>query len=238
MKIQSKHLLSDCDWLSLRSQVPGSQAQQPEHSHIHYASRLTLCTIISGRSMIKCCKMWNSHRMICSTTLAPMCHQIIHKLCDLIYSITSGHCPHYITDTVQPLWHWHCRDGVKRPTAILSGIRWQDKGPGTGLHHCFDNAGRVTGRTSDTNRDFPPSAVQKPLNRSICLLGCGLGWAERSTCSIAFAWWRQCANMGGHIGATWWIRLNRPSAAAMQSYVELLWPLVLTYCTSTEHTVW
>jgi len=30
-----------------------------------------------------------------------------------------------------------------------------------------------------------------------------------------------------HIGATWQIRLNRPSAAAMRSYVKLLWPLVL-----------
>jgi len=37
---------------------------------------------------------------------------------------------------------------------------------------------------------------------------------------------RQCAHMGGHIGATWRIRLNRPSAAAMRSYVKLLWPLV------------
>jgi len=26
-------------------------------------------------------------------------------------------------------------------------------------------------------RDFPPWAVQKRLNRSICRLGCGLGWA-------------------------------------------------------------
>jgi len=25
---------------------------------------------------------------------------------------------------------------------------------------------------------------------------------------IVFAWWRQCAHMGGHIGATWRIRLN------------------------------
>ena len=28
--------------------------------------------------------------------------------------------------------------------------------------------------------------------------------------------------MGGHIGATWRIRLNRPSAASMRCYVELL----------------
>ena len=43
--------------------------------------------------------------------------------------------------------------------------------------------------------------------------------------SIVFARWRQCAHMGGHIGATWRLRLNRPSAAAMQCYVKLLWPL-------------
>jgi len=32
--------------------------------------------------------------------------------------------------------------------------------------------------------------------------------------------------MGGHIGATWRILLNRPSAAAIRLYVKLLWPLV------------
>jgi len=62
-----------------------------------------------------------------------------------------------------------------------------------------------------------PCAVQKRLNRSICRLGCGLGWTKRSTSSIIFARWWQCAHMGGHIGATWRIRLNRPSAAAMRS---------------------
>jgi len=34
---------------------------------------------------------------------------------------------------------------------------------------------------------------------------------------------------GGTIGATWQIRLNRPSAAAMRPYVKLLWPLVITW---------
>ena len=38
--------------------------------------------------------------------------------------------------------------------------------------------------------------------------------------------WRQCAHMGADIGASWRIHLNRPSAAAMPSYVKLLWPLV------------
>jgi len=40
---------------------------------------------------------------------------------------------------------------------------------------------------------------------------------------------RQVAPMclpSGHIGATWQIRLNRPSAAVMPSYIKLLWPLV------------
>jgi len=86
--------------------------------------------------------------------------------------------------------------------------------------------------------------VQKRLSPSICHLGCGLGWAERSTSSIvffrwrqwpmctssiAFARWRQCAIMGGHFGATWRIRLNRASAAAMWPYVKLLWPLVILW---------
>jgi len=52
-------------------------------------------------------------------------------------------------------------------------------------------------------------------------LGCELDWAEGSTSSIIFARWRQCAHMEGHIGATWRIRLNRPSVAAMRSYVKL-----------------
>jgi len=75
-------------------------------------------------------------------------------------------------------------------------------------------------------RGFLPWAVQKWLNRSICRLACGLGWAEGSTSSIIFTRLRQCAHMGGHIGATWRIRLNCPCAAAMRSYVKLLWPLV------------
>jgi len=44
--------------------------------------------------------------------------------------------------------------------------------------------------------------------------------------------------MGGHIGATWQIWLDRPSAAAMRPYVKLLWPsasehpLDVAYCYS------
>jgi len=51
-------------------------------------------------------------------------------------------------------------------------------------------------------------------------------WAVGSTNSIVFAEWRQCTLMGGHIGATRRIRLNRPYAAAMRAYVKLFWPLV------------
>jgi len=35
----------------------------------------------------------------------------------------------------------------------------------------------------------------KRLNWSTGHLGCGLGWAERSTSSIVFGRWRQCALM-------------------------------------------
>jgi len=38
---------------------------------------------------------------------------------------------------------------------------------------------------------------------------------------------------GVHIDATWRIRLNRPSAAAMRPYVKLLWP---TYLFESDHT--
>ena len=44
--------------------------------------------------------------------------------------------------------------------------------------------------------------------------------------SIVFARWRQFGYMERHIGTTWRIRLNPPSAAAMRSYVKWFWPLV------------
>jgi len=117
-------------------------------------------------------------------------------------------------------------------------------------------------------RDCLPWAVQKWLNRLICHLASGLGWAKGSTGSIVFARWHQCAQaqlysagganvpndtlpwavqkwlnrliyrlgyglgwaewitssiMGGHIGATWRIWLNSPSAAATWLCVKLLW---------------
>jgi len=63
--------------------------------------------------------------------------------------------------------------------------------------------------------------MQKWLNQLICHLVCGLEWAEESTISVVFASCRQYALIGGHIGATWRIPLNRPSAAAMRPYVKL-----------------
>ena len=78
-------------------------------------------------------------------------------------------------------------------------------------------------------RDFLPWAVQERPNWSICHLDWGLEWAERNKCSIVFARLRQCAYMGTHNGASWWIRLSRPSTAAMRSYDILVWLLVLFY---------
>ena len=74
-------------------------------------------------------------------------------------------------------------------------------------------------------RDFLLWAVQKRLNRLICRLSCGVGWAEGNTSSIVFARWSQCVLSCGHIGATWRIRLNRPSArrcGLMSNYFDRL----------------
>jgi len=64
-------------------------------------------------------------------------------------------------------------------------------------------------------RHFLPWAVQERLNWSI-RLGCGLQWAAGCTSSIVFARWCQCALMGGHIAATWRIRFNHSSTAAIR----------------------
>ena len=64
------------------------------------------------------------------------------------------------------------------------------------------------------------------------------GWVELSTSSIVFAMLRQCAHMGGHIGATWRIRLNRLSAALLRPYVKLLLPLIIVifnWCSENIH---
>jgi len=50
---------------------------------------------------------------------------------------------------------------------------------------------------------------------------------RRKQSSVVFARWRQCALIGWHNGATWRIRLNRASAAAMRPYGKLLWPFML-----------
>ena len=76
--------------------------------------------------------------------------------------------------------------------------------------------------------------------RTFCRELCRNGWTDRLAFAlrtrvgwrmhklIIFAMWRHSAHMGGHIGTTWRIRFNhRPSAAAMRSYVKLLWPLVV-----------
>jgi len=76
-----------------------------------------------------------------------------------------------------------------------------------------------------TYRDTSRSSVQKRLNRSICRFDCGIEWAEGCTSSIVFARWRECAVMGGHIAASWWMRLNHPSTAAMR-----LCQIILTTC--------
>ena len=54
--------------------------------------------------------------------------------------------------------------------------------------------------------DSLPWAAQKWLNRSICGLGCGLGWAEGSTSSIVFARLRQLAPATEY---DWTVRLRR-----------------------------
>ena len=69
-------------------------------------------------------------------------------------------------------------------------------------------------------RDFLLWSVQKQLNHLICHLDCRVGWTQGSTSSLVFARW--CL-----IGATWRIRLNRPSVAAMRPYLRLLWPFLL-----------
>jgi len=61
----------------------------------------------------------------------------------------------------------------------------------------------------------------------ICRLGCGFGCAKGSTSSIVFARWRQCALMWGHMSATWRIRLNHSSAAAMRLMSITLTTLVI-----------
>jgi len=62
--------------------------------------------------------------------------------------------------------------------------------------------------------------------RTLCRELCENGWTDRD------AVWVEVSvgpgnHVGGHIGATWQIRWNRPSAAVMRPYVKLLWSLVI-----------
>jgi len=67
--------------------------------------------------------------------------------------------------------------------------------------------------------------IAEPIDL-ICRLGCGFGLAEGNRNSIVFCRLCQCSLAGGHIGATWRIRLNCPPAAATRPYVKLQWALV------------
>ena len=71
-------------------------------------------------------------------------------------------------------------------------------------HHRQDRQDRQTGQTdrqrSDSiGRTVLQTVAPKRLYRSICRLGCGLGWAEGSTNSIVFARWRHCALWEGSL---------------------------------------
>jgi len=62
--------------------------------------------------------------------------------------------------------------------------------------------------------------MAQPIDFAVWVVG---WWAEGRTSSIAFASWRQCALMGGHIAQAGNLATtNRPSAAAMRPYVKLL----------------
>jgi len=94
--------------------------------------------------------------------------------------------------------------------------------------HVLDGAqilhakGQLLGESACPGMPDVTLPVQKRLNRSICRFGFGLRWADGNISSVVPATWRQCALMEWHIGATWRIQLNRPSAAAMRLYVKLL----------------
>jgi len=71
--------------------------------------------------------------------------------------------------------------------------------------------------------DALPWAVKKTAEPIDLPFGLWTRVDRKSTSSIIFARWSHCVHMGQHIGATWRIRLNRSCAAAMRSYVKLLW---------------
>jgi len=119
------------------------------------------------------------------------------------------------------------REPIEMPFVLRTWVRLGNHVLDVGPDTPSEGAILAERRAHSNYRVFLPWAVQERLNRSICHLDCGLGWAEGSRSSVIFTRWRQCAHMGRHIGATWWTRLNHPFAAAMQCYVKLLWPLVI-----------
>jgi len=72
-----------------------------------------------------------------------------------------------------------------------------------------------------------PMTVQKMAEPIDLLFGLWTRVGRKMHKFSHFARWRQCAHMGGHIGVTWRIWLNRLSAAAMRPYVKLLWSFVI-----------
>ena len=92
---------------------------------------------------------------------------------------------------------------------------------------CPNGKGQYCGKGAPVvkYRNFLPWAAQKRLNRSICHLGCGLGWAEGNTNSIVFARWHHWALTGQHNGPTWRLRLNvrlRRRWGVMSNYFDHL----------------
>ena len=139
--------------------------------------------------------MLDGEAHLANTTELSMCGGDA-AFCQIIIIIIRPHRPYYI-DAV------YCYRPIEMPFGL-----WARMGP---KNHVLNGSsdrhgkGQFLGKASPTvkYRDFLPCAVQKRLNRSICRLGSGLRWAEGSTSSIIFARWRQCAQMGGQIGANW-----------------------------------
>jgi len=94
--------------------------------------------------------------------------------------------------------------------------RWGSKSP-MGRDNFEGGKGRPTVKYRDTAVTCAKTA--EPIDLPFGLWT-QVGWRKHNFNCI-----RQVAPCG-HIGATWRIRLNRPSVAAMRSYVKLLWPLV------------
>jgi len=110
--------------------------------------------------------------------------------------------------------------------------------------------GRGKRRAIVKYRDAMPWAVPKRPKRSRCCLWCWLGWVHGTIIrwgaeSIPYAkgqfWWGKgrltvkyggplsvrCAKQG-QFGANWWTW----TSAAMRPCVKVLWPFVISFCTS------